>query len=165
MRTPYVLLVVALVASACPFEIAGPETNLAGLPAGLEVTLDVEPDVVARHAPFTATLTVRNTTSEPISITTASTCLAVPHVLRDGRRIPFVGSWYGCGDAISTHVIPAGEMRIRTWNMRAELYAEEQGDIEGAPAPRGTYRVQAEFDVYTPGTRHKPSVVAPLRVQ
>ena len=164
MRRPSIVLALALIATACPFEIAGPDTSLDGLPPGLDVTLELEPNVVAQHAPFTATLRVRNTTSEPISVTTSSTCLAVPHVLRDGRRIPFEGSWWGCGDAISTHVLAAGETRTKTWNMRAELYAEEQGDTDGAPAPRGTYWVQAEFDVYPPRGGRKPSVAAVLRV-
>ena len=159
-----ILLAASALATACPFEISAPETDLEGLPEGLEISLDVEPQAVAPHAPFTATLIVRNTTSESISITTSSTCLAVPNVLRDGARTPFVGSWWGCGDAISTHVIPAGEMRTQAWSMRAELYAEEQGDPDGAPAPRGVYRVQAEFDVYVPGARRKPSIAAVLRV-
>ena len=152
------------VASACPFEISAPETDLDGLPEGLEISLDVEPDAVAPHAPFTATLIVRNTSSESISITTSSTCLAVPSVLRDDTRVPFVGSTWGCGDAITTHVIPAGEMRTRAWSMRAELYAEEQGDPDGAPAPRGRYWVQAEFDVHVPGVTRKPSIATMLRV-
>ena len=163
-RLPF-LLAVALVATACPFEVAGPRTDLEGLPDGLEVTLEVEPQVVAPHAPFTATLSVRNRTAEPISVTTASTCLAVLHVLRDGRRIPFQGSEWGCGDAISTHVIPPGETRTLTWNVRAELYAEEPDDPEGAPAPRGIYWVQAQFDVHVPGVPDKPSVVTMLRVR
>ena len=155
----------ALSATACPFEIAGPATNLDSLPQGLEVTFAVEPGEVAQREPFTVTLSVRNTTTEPITVTTAHGCLAVPHVIRDGERIPFKGSWWGCGAAITDHVFPAGETRTMTWSMRAELYAQHEGDVDGAPAPKGTYWVQAEFDSYVPGNPEKPSVVAPLRVR
>jgi hypothetical protein len=164
MRTPLLLIATALVATACPFEVTGPETDLEGLPDGLEVTLDVEPEGVTQHALFSATLRVRNTTLEPISITTASTCLALPHVLRNGRRMPFEGTTVGCGDAISNFVVPAGEALTVTWPLRAELYAEAPGDVDGAPAPRGTYWVQARFEVYSPGGTHQPSVAAMLRV-
>lgn len=159
------LLATALVTTACPFEIIGPQASLEGLPAGLEVTLTVAPDQVAQHAPFSAELRVTNTTADTLRVVTAHGCLAIPNVLRDGERVPFEGSWWGCTAAITTHVFPPGETRSHTWQMRAELYAEHAGDVERAPAPRGTYWVQAEFDVYFPGMTAKPAVAAMLRVR
>lgn len=165
IRRHALLLAVTLIASACPYELTSPESDLEGLPEGLEVTLTVEPGEVAQHAPFTVRLTVTNTTLETLQVVTAHGCLAVPNVLRSGERVPFEGSWWGCTAAITTHVFPPGETHSRTWEMRAELYAEHPGDVDGAPAPRGTYWVQAEFDTYVPGTAHKPAISKMLRVR
>ena len=165
IRRHALLLAVALIASACPYELTGPQSSLEGLPEGLEVALTVEPGEVGQHAPFTVQLTVANTTAEPLEVTTANGCLAIPNVLRDGRRLPFEGSWWGCSAAITTHVFAPGETRTQTWAMRAELYAEHPGDVGGAPAPKGMYWVQAEFDTYVPGLSRKPSVAAVLRVR
>lgn len=146
--------------AACALDIAGPQTDLTGLPAGLDVQLTVQPGEVGQHAPFTARLAVTNTTSGTLRVTTAHGCLATPHVLRDGRRVPFRGSWWGCTAAITTHTFAPGQTWTQIWEMRAELYAEHPGDVDGAPAPKGSYVVRAEFD-----TQHKPAAEAALRVR
>jgi hypothetical protein len=160
------LLAAVLTLAACPLDVVGPRSDLAGLPPGLDVAFTVEPSEVRQREPFTARLTVTNTTSEAIRVVTSHGCLAIPHVMRDGRRIPFRGSWWGCTAAITTHTFAPGDTRTLTWEMRAELYAEHPGDVEGAPAPRGTYLVQAEFDTFSEhGPHRKPVVERTLRVR
>lgn len=166
MIRAFLLLLPGLALAACAFDITGPRFGPEGLPEGLDVTFTVEPGEVGQHAPFTVQLSVTNTTSDPIEVVTAHGCLAIPHVIRDGKRVPFKGSLWGCTAAVTTHTFAPGETRSLTWEMRAELYAQHQGDVDGAPAPTGTYRVQAEFD--TPavdGSSRKPTVERTLRVR
>lgn len=154
------LLVVGVALTGCALELTTPQPQLLegppdgseveGLPQGLGVELRVEPGEVAQHGTFTVTLTVTNTTPAPIHLDTAHGCLAIPHVLRDGHRVPFQGSAWGCVAAITTHAFRPGEPRVITWTMQAELYAEHPGDEEGLPAPKGTYLVQAEFETFSP---------------
>jgi hypothetical protein len=159
-------IIASLALAACSLDLAAPEPNLTVLMAGLNVTLSVEPADVQQHAPFTVRLGVTNPTSDTIRITTAHGCLALPHVLRNGQRIPFVGSALGCTAAITQHTFPPGDSRWLTWQMRAELYAEHPGEVEGVPAPRGTYTVQAEFDTFFPDSSgRKPVVERSLRVR
>jgi hypothetical protein len=109
---------------------------------------------------------VTNTTNDTIHVVTAHSCLAIPNVLNNGERIPFRGSGWGCFAAITTHSFGPGEVRSIKWDMKAELYAEQPGDVDGAPAPKGSYVVQAEFDTYpVDGSGRKPAVEAKLRVQ
>lgn len=147
IRTLLPLLACAALA-ACTQELTAPQARLEGIPAGLDVQFTVEPGTVAPHAPFTARLAVTNTTANTIRIVTNHGCLALPNVLRDGVRVPFRGSALGCTAAITTHVFAPGATRTLVWEMRAELYAQNPGDVDGAPAPRGTYRVQAEFNPF-----------------
>lgn len=166
IRTAFTALIAATLATSCGPDIVGPRTTLDGLPPGLQVQLTVEPSVVAPDAPFAATLSVTNTTSQELRVTTAHGCLATPHVMRGDRRFPFEGSWWGCTAAITTHVFPAGETRSHSWNMRAQLYAEYPGDTDGAPAARATYRVRAEFDTYPPtAPGGKPAIERSLIVR
>jgi hypothetical protein len=152
--------------AACALEIAGPGSSLEGLPEGLEVTFIVEPGEVDQHAPFSAQLSVTNTTNDMIQVVTAHSCLAIPNVLRNGQRVPFKGSWWGCYAAITTHSFAPSETRSMTWDMQAESYAEHPGDVDGAPAPKGSYVVQAEFDTYpADGSSRKPAVERTLRVR
>jgi hypothetical protein len=160
-RAPILLV---LLLAACSRDIAGPQPVLNEIPAGLDVQLAVEPGEVAQHAPFAVRLDIRNTTSDTLRISTAHGCLAVPAVIRDGRRIPFEGSWWACTAAGASHTFAPGETRSHTWQMRAELYAEHPGDAQGAPAPRGTYRIRAEFDVPRSGAE-RPGVERTLRVR
>ncbi len=156
----------ALALAACSADLALPEPSLEGLPPGLDVQFTVSPNVVDPHQPFSAALSVTNTTSDTIRVVTAMGCLAIPHVMRDGERIPFRGSWWACTAAIATHAFAPGETRSHTWDMRAELYAEHAGDVDGAPAPSGTYSVQAEFGTYTAGgPSHRPTIARSLRVR
>lgn len=134
--------------AACAAELTSPQPRLEGIPAGLDVQFTVAPAEVAPRDPFTVRLAVTNPTTSPVRIVTANGCLALPNVLRDGRRVPFRGSALGCTAAVTTHVFAPGQTRTLTWELRAELYAENPGDVDGAPAPRGTYRVQAEFDPF-----------------
>jgi hypothetical protein len=165
LRSVPILAAVAAFA-ACALEITAPETDLAGLPAGLDVQLTVEPAEVRPHDPFSVRLSVTNTTSDTIHVVTSHGCLAIPHVIRNGQRIPFRGSWWACTAAFASHTFAPGETRTRTWDMRAELYAEHQGDVEGAPAPRGTYLVQAEFGTYSEtGPWTRPLIERTLRVK
>jgi len=164
-RTLFVLLF-SVVAAACASDITAPEPSLDGLPEGLSVSLTVAPGQVNQHGSFTVQLDVTNTTDEIIRVVTSHGCLAIPNVLRDGKRIPFKGSSWGCTAAITTHTLPPGETRLRTWEMRAELYAEHAGDVDGAAAPKGLYRVQAEFDtVPKSGNLQKPTIEQDLRVR
>lgn len=166
MYRSLIVLILAATLSGCAHDVAGPRSGLEGLPAGLDVELTVTPNVVDQHEPFVATLRVTNTTSQEIRIVTSHGCLVLPHVLLDDKRVPFKGSAWGCTAAITTHTFAPGETKTREWAMRAELYAQNQGDVEGAPAPKGVYRVLAEFD--TPpadATGRKPAVEAALRVR
>jgi hypothetical protein len=168
MRRTLLILAAALSTTACAYEIAGPAP--AGdviLHPGLDVSLTVHPAEVPQHGPFTARLTVTNTTSDTIRVGTAHGCLAVPWVFRNGEPVPFDGSWWACTAAGASHAFPPGETRSITWNMRAALYAQTADDVDGAPAPRGSYQVVAEFDTYLPGSPPgvKPRVEEPLRVR
>ena len=164
LRTTFILSLAAAIVSACKPDIAGPEASLEGLPEGLQVELVVDPAVVGPHEPFTARLSVTNTTTSRLTVVTNHGCLAIPHVMRNETRVPFEGSWWGCTAAITTHVFAPGETRTHTWNMRAELYAEHPGEVDGVAAPRGVYQVRAEFEVYLPDGR-KPAVQHPLEVR
>lgn len=164
------LLLAALALAGCasdPVGVVTPRTNLEGLPAGLDVRFTVEPAEVRQHEAFTATLVVTNTTSAPIRVVTAHGCLAILHVRLDGRDVPLQGSWWACTAAITTHTFAPGETRTRRWEMRGSLYAQHPGDVDGAPAPRGTYRLTAEFDTYSevPPFHEKPVVEAALRIR
>jgi hypothetical protein len=166
MIRTFALVLASAALTACTFDIVGPRAVLENLPGGLDVEFTVEPSEVSQHEPFTTQLRVTNTTSDTIRVVTAHGCLATPHVLRDGRRIPFHGSNWGCTAAITTHTFAPGASRVMTWNMRAELYAEHPGDTGGVPAPRGTYLVRAEFDTFSEdGPSRKPFVERTLRVR
>lgn len=160
------LLAAVLVLAACTRDVTGPQFNLVGLPAGLDVQFAIEPGEVRQHQPFTASLTIANTTADTIRVVTSHGCLVILHVTRDGQRIPFQGSWWGCTAAITTHTFAPGETHSQTWNLRAELYGQHPGDVEGAPAPKGTYLVQAEFDTgMADGQFRKPLVERTLQVK
>lgn len=166
VHTKTLLLLAAALIAGCDAVIVGPGSSLEGLPPGLRVELDVDPGVVAPHAPFTARLSVTNTTTRELRVVTAHGCLAIPYVMRDQTRLPFEGSWWGCTAAITTHAFAPGETRTRIWEMRAELYAAHPGDRDGAPASPGVYRVGAEFDTYSPsGPTSKPSIERSLLVR
>lgn len=160
-------LVAGLTLSACPLNITGPQSSVeSGLPEGLNASITVEPGEVRQHEPFVVTLRVENTTGRSIRVVTAHGCLVIPNVILDGRRVPFKGSTWGCTAATATHTFAPGEIRLQTWNMRAELYAAHAGEVDGAPAPKGVYRVQAEFDTLTgDGTGRKPAVETSLEVR
>lgn len=160
-------LVAGLTLSACPMDLASPlSSSESGIPDGLEASITVEPGEVRQHQPFVATLRVANTTDRTIRVVTAHGCLVIPNVVLDGRRVPFEGSAWGCFAAVTTHTFAPGETRVQTWDMRAELYPEHPGDVGGAPAPKGLYHVQAEFDVATEaGSGSKPAVETRLRVR
>jgi hypothetical protein len=155
-----------LTLAACSVEINAPVVSLEGLPEGLHAAITVQPGEVDRHEDFTARLTITNTTAQEISIVTNHGCLAIPAVYRGGELVPLRGSWWACTAAITRHSFAPGETRSMEWQMRAELYAQHPGDVDGLPAPRGTYSVRAEFDVAPIGPdRWKPSVEAALRVR
>jgi hypothetical protein len=162
----FLLLLPGIALAACSHAITDSHLSLDGLPAGLEVRFTVTPDEVSQHGPFAVQLDVTNTTKETVWVITAHSCLALPHVFRDGRRIPFEGSAWGCYAAITTHTFLPGQVWTMTWNMRASLYGEHPGDVEGAPAPKGTYRVRAEFDTFSEaGPAPKPAVERMLQVR
>jgi hypothetical protein len=155
-----------VVLTGCPLQISGPQSQLDGLPEGLYVQLTVEPDEVSQHQPFEVRFTATNTTQTTVRVVTAHGCLVIPHVIRDGRRVPFKGSAWGCTAAITTHTFAPAETRSRTWEMRAELYAEHEGEVDGAPAPKGAYRVQAEIETYSEDRPHPNATIeAALRVR
>jgi hypothetical protein len=160
-------LVVLLTLAACARDVAGPQHVAEQRPSHvLDVSITVEPGEVGQHEAFMATLRIVNPTDQTIRVVTGSGCLATPSVVRDGRRVPFRGSSWLCTAAITTHTFPPGAIRVLTWEMRAELYAEHPGDAAGAPAPSGVYRVQADFG--TPvedGSGRNPAAEASLRVR
>jgi hypothetical protein len=159
-------LLPSVVLVACDFELAGPHSELDGLPEGLEVRLAVEPGEVSPHAPFTVHFSATNTTPDSIYLVTSHGCLVIPAVLRNGKRIPFRGSGWACTAAITTHTFAPGETRKIAWQMRAELYAENSGDRDGVPAPKGNYIVQAAFETRAiDDSGRTPVVEASLRVR
>lgn len=166
MIRAFLLLVTSAALAACALDIADPEVRLEGLPEGLEVGLMVDPAEVNPHEPFTTQLKVTNTTPDTIRIVTAHGCLVTLNVVRNEKRIPFEGSAFGCTASITTHTFAPGETHSMDWKMRAELYAQYTGEVEGAPAPKGTYRVRAEFDTYSEtAPQRKPTVEAELLVR
>ena len=160
------VLVGAFAVAACTSDVTGWRSSLEGLPDGLEVGFALEPDEVSQHEPFSVQLRVTNTTPDTIRVVTANSCLAIPRVLHNGQPAPFKGSWWGCFAAITTHVFPPSETRSLDWDMKAELYAQHSGDLDGVPAPRGTYVIQVEFDTYrVDGSGPKPAVERTLQVR
>lgn len=159
------LLLAALLLTGCSLELVTPGPNTDGLPDGLEISLVVTPNEVSQHAPFHVRFTATNTTAEPMQIVTSHGCLVTPAVFRNGQRLPFAGSGVLCTAAITTHTFLPGETKAFEWVLRAELYAQHDGDVEGAPAPRGTYAVRVEFDIATEGSNRKPGAEATLRVR
>lgn len=161
-----IILASAAVAS-CGFDLTTPNPDLDGLPAGLEVSLELEPGEVAPADSFTARLTLTNTTSDTIKIITSSGCLAGLNVLRDGKRMPFRGSMLVCTAVIGTHAFAPGETKTRTWELSAALYAEHPEDVDGKPAPVGSYVVQAEFGTYpyNQAAGRRPVAEVALRVK
>lgn len=139
-------LLPALALAGCYFEINAPRIERQELPEGLAVDLVVDPATVNAGEPFIVQLNVTNTTSDTIQIATSHGCLVTVNILRHGRRVPFKGSDWGCTAAVRVHTFPPGETHERSWVMRAELYAEKGWKVDGRPAPRGGYIVQAEFD-------------------
>lgn len=162
-----IALVLAIVAfAACGFELAAPSPDLDGLPAGLAIDFALEPAEIAPGGSFTARLSVTNTTSDTITIITGHGCLVLPNVIRGGKRYPFKGTAWACTAAVSGHVFAPGETKKRAWEMSAALYAENPGDMEGAPAPRGDYLVQAVFGTAPADeSGRQPMVQATLRVK
>ena len=158
------VLIAAAVAGCTTEGVTDPPALREITPDGLRSTLVVEPAEVPQHGSFTVRLTVSNPGTESVEVVTAHGCLAIPHVFRNGEPIPLRGSWWACTAAITRHVFAPGESRTITWNMSAELYAREQGDPDGAPAPKGSYQVVAEFDTYAEGSNTKPRVVHPLTI-
>jgi hypothetical protein len=150
--------------TACGSMLTSPDSDLSGLPAGLEAELSVAPDEVSQGASFDVVLRVRNTTADTLRITTASGCLVTPHVMLDGRRIPFAGSAFGCRAAVTGHKFAPGATQTYRWDMRAELYAQYTGDVDGLPAPKGLYFVVAEFETMD-SERNKPFLGRILKVE
>jgi|GEM_PF-4808228 len=165
MKRYRLVLVLPLLIAGCSFDIAGPQPVTDALVEGLTVELDVSPSEVRQYKPFTVRLDVANRTADTIRVVTAHGCLATPNVLRNGVRIPMEGSWWGCTAAITTHVFAPGETWSQTWRMRAALYAEGSGEVDGAPAPRGHYRVRTVFDLLDLTPDRKPFVEAEIRVR
>jgi hypothetical protein len=163
MRTTGRLLLTALLLAGCSLEITSFSTDT--LSGGLEVELTLHSAEVDRDTPFTVRFTATNTTTVPLQIVTGHGCLVTPGVYRNGVRVPFVGSAWGCTAAITTHVFEPGETKVFEWEMRARLYAQHEGDIEGAPAPSGRYTVRVEFDTMPVGSQRRPGVEEPLRVR
>jgi hypothetical protein len=150
--------------TACGSILTAPDSDLTGLPDGLKAELSVAPGEVPQGGSFDVVMRVRNTTSETIRVTTNHGCLVTPQVSQDGRRIPFVGSNSGCRAAVTGHDFAPGEERTYRWEMRAELYAQYTGEVDGRPAPKGWYGVVAEFDTRRPdGTR--PFIARVLKVE
>lgn len=158
-------LALSLSPSGCDAGLTSPPLVVdEGLPDGLVMSIEVEPDEVHAHQPFVATFRIRNVTLDPIQVTTPHSCLVVPGVYRNGERVPFEGSGYGCLTVISTHTFEPGETRTRTWEMRAEFRAQAPGEPDGLPAPPGTYLVRAEFE-FTNEDGERPGAGALLRVR
>jgi hypothetical protein len=145
---PHLLCAAALTACSTVTEIPGPTADLSAHEVeGLTVGLEVEPAVVGPHEDFTVTFTVANTTGDTIRLGTPHSCLALPSVVRDGHRVPFAGSSWGCLTVIRTHTFAPGDERTMTYQMRSELYSEHPGDgLQGVAAPKGHYRVQMVFE-------------------
>jgi hypothetical protein len=159
------LLVLPLLVAGCSFDIAGPHPVADALIEGLTVELEISPSEVRPFEPFTVRLDVANRTADTIRVVTAHGCLATPHVLRDGVRIPMEGSWWGCTAAITTHVFAPGQTWSQTWRMRAAVYAEASGEVDGAPARRGHYRVRTVFDLLELAPDRQPFVEGEIRVR
>jgi hypothetical protein len=146
MRRASLLLIGTLALSACNGTIAGPDPVKVILPGELLLELTLSTDQVEQHGSFTATVSATNISGDTLRVVTPGGCLHTLHVYRGNVRIPFDGTAWGCTAAITTHVFAPGESRTHEWTLRARLYAEHPGDVEGAPAPKGSYSVLARFD-------------------
>jgi hypothetical protein len=151
MSRASVLLLATLALSACNGAISGPGTVHGTIPSGLNLDLTLSASEVEQHASFVTTVTATNVTGDTVRLVTPHGCLYTLAVYRGGARVPFDGTAWGCTAAITEHVFAPGESRTHEWTLRAQLYAEHTGDVEGAPAPKGAYEVRARFDTWEAG--------------
>lgn len=145
MIRAFTLMLAGLSLAACGLDVTSPGTDLEGLPGGLEVEFTVEPGEVGQHGAFSLRLRIKNTTNETIRISTSSSCLALPHVRRDGKRAPFRGTNFACLAVATTHHFEPGEIDERVWTLQATLDAQGPEEIDGAPAPKGGYVAGVTF--------------------
>ena len=155
-----VFLAVSLTACSSPTEVPGSPNLIGDELGGLTASLAIDRAAVGPHEEFTLTFHVANTTADTIRLATPHTCLALPHVRRDGKRIPFDGTALGCGAALTTHAFAPGFQRTTVFRLRAELYAEHPGDVDGVAAPVGSYLVQMVFE-----TADRPALTRALVVR
>lgn len=152
-----VVLALIVATAACSRVPIDTQPTPEGWHHSLRVAFTVAPAEVRQHDAFTALLTLSNTSHDTIRVVTADSCLAIPNVMRDGTRIRFKGSSWGCYQALTTHTFLPGEMRSLRWDMRAEL--GQPDDVAGPPAPKGTYHVQALFYTYATGVFSREQLI------
>jgi hypothetical protein len=165
MRHTSLLLLGTIALSACATEIAGPDPVNVSHPEGLLLELTLSSDEVEQHGTLVATVSATNVSGDTVRVVTPGGCLHTLHVYRAGARVPFDGTAWGCRAAITTHVFAPGESRTQEWTLSASLYAEHPGDVEGLPAPRGSYSVRAEFDTGWESGGPPTVVARPLSVR
>jgi hypothetical protein len=143
----FILFAAALTACTATTDVPGTQANLESAEiGGLKVGLAVDPVAVRPGEEFAVRFTVANTTGDTIRLHTPHSCLALPHVLRDGKRVPFEGTALGCLAVVRTHVFAPGYEWATVFRLRAALYSENPGDVHGADAPEGEYLVQMVFE-------------------
>ena len=120
-------------------------------PAGtddlLRPTFQVSPETVAPGDSFAVVFTVRNPTSQTVTISSGAGCLFFLRALRDSHQVSVQGLTYFCTAAITAfEVPPRGSLNL----VRNGVAAERIGVGVGTPLPPGEYRIQTMMNAALP---------------
>lgn len=133
-----------LVCAGCDFKVLVPDETShpegARLVDGpIRVTLTVTPEVLVPPGTVLAKLTYENLGSETVVLTSSFGCLSFASVYRDGERIPFPSTQYGCTTVVTHRELEPGAPLTAQWPLVV-------GGEDGLDVPAGTYRFVARLN-------------------
>jgi len=136
------VLLTSLAAGGCDRSVVGPDVLMASL--GLST------DEVMPGDPFVVTYRIENPTDREVTLSSPDGCVALPSVYRDGARQGWEGTALGCLAAVSRHVVPAGGVLVRSFELRAAIPGGDGPyDYDELPEP-GPYALVVEVHVLLP---------------
>lgn len=113
----------------------------------LTVDVTVTPSVVSPGDSLLVTLTIANPTPSPIRLGSGDSCVALPVVYADGKRVAWEGTGLGCLTVVSTFTVPGGGTLTREFSLVAFLQEETAPWDYSVPPPPGTYDLVMEMHV------------------
>ena len=128
-------------------------------PAAIQATLELSTTQVAPGDSFRVTLTLANPTSQDVSLWSPVGCLSLPNVYQAGVRLNWAGTAYLCTQATSSHVVPAGGVRVLEFDLVAALQ-ESSFPYEYVVDPTpGSYEVRMSMYVDLPDVSRQLTVL------